>query len=104
MIIIEGSLHDGEYPITNLKLKQADIRVHIIERQFRFCILCREIEDEEHVIFYCHLYNTIRVKYDRLLSTITSIKGILNPRRDCIVEIAKLLYDIEAERNELNLQ
>ena len=63
------------------------------------CDTCNVLEDEHHVIFICPNYHVIRVKFMHLLSVNNSIESILNPRREFIVDIAKLLYEIQNVKN-----
>ena len=77
-------------------------RLHI-PRENRVCSFCNKLEDEEHVIFDCPLYHTIRLKHQQLLSTKQTITEILNPEHESIVDTATLLYDIEEERKNLKL-
>ena len=74
-----------------------------ILRKDRVCTLCNVLEDEEHVIFVCPAYHIIRNKYHQLLGINNTIEFILNPKREYITETAKLLYDIESTRKDMNL-
>ena len=74
-----------------------------VPREQRVCLTCGVLEDEQHVIFVCPLYNGIRREYDELLRNRT-ITMFLNPNRDNIVSTARLLHTIEKLRKELKLQ
>ena len=87
-----------------LKIETGRYTPPIIERRNRVCNLCGVLENEHHVIFNCPLYNCIRLKYTDLLSSENSVKKILNPSRDRIIETGKFLYEIEKEREKLKLQ
>ena len=87
----------------SLKIETQRYKRPHIPREKRVCSLCNKLEDEEHVIFVCPLYYSIRTKHQQLLSTKRNIKDILNPDHEFIVSTAKLLYDIEDERKNLKL-
>ena len=50
-----------------------------IERENRVCRTCLVMEDEEHTLFTCPLYNNIRTEHPNTFNN-TSIRTILNPR------------------------
>ena len=78
-------------------------RYQNIPRNERLCIKCplKVIEDENHVLFDCSYYNTIRMIHNYILTQYTSVKDILNPKSfDDRTKIAKYLIDIENEREK----
>ena len=96
--------------ITRWRLSSHKLRIETgryarpyIDRERRVCILCNIVEDEEHVIFVCPLYSAVRLKHRQVLSVNNTIKSILNPTREFIINIACLLHDIESSRNDMNL-
>ena len=87
----------------SLKIEtQRYCRPHI-PRENRVCTLCNKLEDEAHVIFECPLYHAVRRRHELLLAAKQNIKDLLNPEHDNIIDTAKLLYDIEHARKDLNL-
>ena len=87
----------------SLKIEtQRYCRPHI-PRENRVCTLCNKLEDEAHVIFECPLYHAVRRQHELLLAARQNVKDILNPEHDNIIDTAKLLYDIENARKDLNL-
>ena len=75
-----------------------------LPREQRVCSLCGILEDEQHVIFVCPIYNNIRLDYEELLSTNNTITMLLNPNRELVITTAKLLYDIENLSKDMKLQ
>ena len=75
-----------------------------VPREQRICLSCGILEDEQHVLFVCPIYNNIRQEYEELLTANGTVTKILNPDRDSIISTAKLLYDIEKLRKQLKLQ
>ena len=72
--------------ITRWRLSNHKLRIEtgrytrpVTPREERICILCRVVEDEEHVIFHCPIYRSIRLKYADTLSRYDSVKKSLNP-------------------------
>ena len=51
-----------------------------IPREERRCNICPSVEDEEHAIFHCGLYNNVRVKYVEIFTKYANIQEILNPK------------------------
>ena len=86
-----------------LKIETGRYSRPYVPRERRLCVTCNLLEDEAHVIFICPLYRTIRVKYTRLLIDNNGIKSILNPNNGIIIEVAKLLYEIEDLRVKLKI-
>ena len=50
------------------------------ERKNRLCTICLQIENEEHAIFLCRLYDGIRAKYYEIFSRYNVVNEFLNPR------------------------
>ena len=72
-------------------------------RDERTCGLCEAVvEDEQHVIFICPLYQRTREKYQQLLEKYESVSKLLNPTSLCDAEeVGNLLMDIEKIRKTL---
>ena len=67
-----------------------------IDRAKRICKMCLIVEDEEHVIYRCPLYDDIRKKYERLIQQKRTVISILNPKTsDEIATTANFLKEIE---------
>ena len=67
-----------------------------VDRDKRLCKTCLEVEDEEHVLFVCPLYNQVRLSHPRIFNPPNSVKTILNPTtRDVLYETANVLRQIE---------
>ena len=96
--------------ITRFRLSNHQLRIETgryarpyVHRKARVCMLCNLLGDEDHVIFVCPIYQEIRVKYTRLLMDNCSIMAIMNPNNNVIVDISKMLYDIEELRDKLKI-
>ena len=74
----------------------------IVPREERVCSMCGVLEDEQHVIFICPLYDNIRNKYEEVFANRTIAK-FLNPDSNMVVSTARLLYGIEKLRKDLKL-
>ena len=74
----------------------------IVPREERVCSMCGVLEDEQHVIFTCPLYDNIRNKYEEVVTNRTIAK-FLNPDSNMVVSTARLLYGIEKLRKDLKL-
>ena len=73
-----------------------------LDREERLCAFCNVIEDEEHAIFNCRAYDTIRINFGALLERHTTVKQILNPAdKETAEKVGLLLKLIEAERKSL---
>ena len=67
-----------------------------------FCAFCNIMEDEEHAIFNCRAYDTIRDSFRDLLQQYPTVKQILNPKdKETAEKVGSLLKLIEAERKSL---
>ena len=72
------------------------------EHDERVCVFCGVIEDEQHAIYHCRAYNTIRNDYRDLLEECPTVKEILNPQnRETAEKVGMLLKLIEGERQSL---
>ena len=98
--------------ITRWRLSNHDLRIEtgryvrpIIPRNMRFCSVCVEsVEDEEHALFYCPLYDDVRRNYTNFLECYSQITEIFNPRTVVdACQLGKLIIDIEKVRKDLNL-
>ena len=75
----------------------------IIERNMRLCKTCLVMEDEEHVLLTCPLYDTIRINNPNIFREQTSVKMILNPRTiDSLYKTANILFQIEKIHSKFN--
>ena len=79
------------------KLKIETLRYSrpFVERADRTCEQCNVLEDEAHAVFTCPLFDDVREQFQYLLSSNTNIKSILNPNRETMVDVSKLLYAIQ---------
>ena len=67
-----------------------------IPRENRLCSICFIVEDEEHVLLRCPLYQSIRINYSRIFDINTNVKSILNPKSEYdIIYHANFLQEIE---------
>ena len=72
-----------------------------IEREARLCLFCNVVEDEEHALFNCEAYDSLRIGREELLSN-RSIKELLCPKdKDMAYNVGCLLKDIEERRKSL---
>ena len=98
--------------ITRWRLSNHDLRIEtgryirpILPRNMRVCSVCSDsIEDEEHAIYHCPLYNDVRGNYRDLLERYSRVTEIFNPKSVVdACQLGKLLIDIENVRKHLNL-
>ena len=76
--------------ITRWRLSNHDLRIEtgryirpILPRNMRVCSVCVEsVEDEEHALYYCHLYDDVRRKYRSLLEQYSLVTEIFNPKTE----------------------
>ena len=77
----------------------------IIPRNMRVCSECvGTVEDEEHLLYHCPLYDDVRRSYTNLLEQYSLVTEIFNPKT--VVDachLGKLLIDIENVRKNLDL-
>lgn len=96
--------------LTRWRLSNHNLRIETgrrdpyIDRHLRVCSRCNVLEDENHAIFLCPLYQTIRQRYSDLLKTYPSIDKVLNPTTyDDSITLGRYLIAIDAKRVSLNL-
>ena len=98
--------------ITRWRLSNHDLRVEtgryvrpILPRDMRVCSNCTTVvEDEEHALYHCPLYDCVRQKYNELLERYPLVTQIFNPIDvvdACL--LGKFLIDIEKVRENLEL-
>ena len=87
-----------------LKIETGKYSRPVVQRVNRVCSICNILEDEDHVVFVCPAYQTVRTKFHRLLSTNSDIQSILNLKSELIIETVLLLYDVEKIRNDMDFQ
>ena len=72
-----------------------------IERKDRLCLFCNVVEDEDHAIFSCEAYDSLRIGREQVLSN-RSLKEILCPKdKDIAYTVGCFLKDIEDRRKSL---
>ena len=102
--IYNSYLNDDERSIiTRWRLSNHDLKIETerykkpkIERELRVCDLCEIMEDETHVLMNCPRYDSIRVKYEQLMTF--DHLSVLNPTRDKVKDSARLLHEIQELR------
>ena len=76
-----------------------------VERNRRYCQTCLVVEDEEHVLLNCRLYNRVRDKHSDLFNSTNNVKSLLNPKTtDALYKIAKVLFEIEKIHEKFTTQ
>ena len=61
-------------------LKRGDILHQELPREERICSRCPAyVEDEEHVLFQCPLYECVRVKFRDTFMKLSTVHAMLNP-------------------------
>ena len=84
----------------NLKIEKGRYTTPFTPRQDRLCVVCDELEDEEHALFVCKIHANDRVNFKSLLNR-SDVHSLLNPKSlGDASEIACFLRRIE---NNLNL-
>ena len=74
-----------------------------IPREERRCNICPCVEDEEHAIFHCALYNNVRVKYVEIFTKYANIQEILNPKNvQDAYQVGSFLLEVEKIHKEIN--
>ena len=62
----------------------------------RKCPICNEIEDEEHILFSCVIFNSVRNNFISLVRSKYSCKLLLNPCTEGdVISVGKYLTEIE---------
>ena len=95
------------YIITRWRLSNHTLQIEIgrysrpkIERGDRVCEHCHILEDEFHAIFVCPLYDSIRSKFNDILSE-RNISVFLNPAENQIQSTATFLHELERFRDDM---
>ena len=72
-----------------------------LARQDRLCTSCNALDDEDHAIFKCPNLSDTRLKFNHLLVVNNTVKKtLLNPKYEYITETAKLLKEIDNQREK----
>ena len=93
--------------ITRWRLSCFDLQVETeryrgIPHEEQLCLICNVLEDEEHVIFNCRAYDSIRTQFADLLEENVTVRDILNPqRKDDAAKVGLMLKLIEEKRNDI---
>ena len=73
-----------------------------IVREERTCAFCDVLEDEQHAIYDCRAYNTIRDDFRDILEQYPTVKQFLNPQdKETAEKVGMMLKLIEEERKLL---
>ena len=67
-------------------------------REERLCSLCNQIEDEQHVLFDCRAYDSIRTQFTTLFENNPTLHDLLNPRNRGVAEETGLLLKLIEDR------
>ena len=78
-----------------LKIETQRYSRPFVERSERKCDMCDVVEDEANAVFACPLFESVREQFQYLLSNNTNIHSVLNPSRESMVDVSKLLYAIQ---------
>ena len=71
-------------------------------REERLCSLCDVVEDEQHVLFSCRAYNTVRTQFTKLLAEHPTPRDLLNPTsKEMAEEVGLFLKLIEDQRGDI---
>ena len=98
--------------ITRWRLSNHDLRIEtgryirpILPRNMRVCSVCVDsVEDEEHALYHCQLYDDVRRKFRNLLDQYSLVTEIFNPKTVVdACQLGKFLLGIEEVRKNLNL-
>ena len=79
----------------SLKIETLRYSRPFVVRENRKCERCDVLEDESHAIFDCPIFEDVREQFQYLLSNSTDIRSILNPSRDTMVDVSRMLYSIQ---------
>ena len=80
----------------NLHIETGRYKHPKIPREERRCNICPCVEDEEHVIFHCALYNNVRVKHVEIFTKYAHIQEILNPKNvEDAYQVGSFLLEVE---------
>ena len=84
------------------ELKIETGRYEGIVREERTCAFCDVLEDEQHAIYDCRAYNTIRDDFRDILEQYPTVKQFLNPQdKETAEKVGMMLKLIEEERKLL---
>ena len=88
-----------------LRIETGRYEVPSLAQHLRLCFHCATLEDENHAIFICPLYETIRTIYIQYLNNYPSIEKVFNPSnmQDAIC-LGNFLMEIESCRRDLGLE
>ena len=93
--------------ITRWRLSCFDLKIETgrydgTPRDRRLCTICDVVEDEEHVLFVCRVYSSIRTQFHTLLQKHTTTRDLLNPtNKEAAEEVGLYLKLIEERREEI---
>ena len=62
-----------------LKIETGRREVSFVPRELHVCATCGVLEDEEHVIYNCSLYDEIRLQFQGFLQSYLEVTRVLNP-------------------------
>ena len=94
-----------KWRLSNHKLRVETGRRDLLPRSQRVCLVCQVLEDEEHVLFACHLYSGIRSKFHVFLQKYPSINTILNPSCESdATMLGTFLLEVEKLRRKIGLE
>ena len=79
----------------SLKIETLRYSRPFVVRENRKCERCDVLEDESHAIFDCPIFEDVQEQFQYLLSNSTDIRSILNPSRDTMVDVSRMLYSIQ---------
>ena len=75
-----------------------------VVREERKCVICEEVEDEEHALLKCRAHEHTRNIYSQLLLKYPGVRTLLNPQNvDDINRIARYLREIEKNMKTFKL-
>ena len=97
--------------ITRWRLSNHKLRIETgrycrpkIPRNERKCMTCNVVEDEDHVLFSCVLYDSIRVKYEDVVARRNTIHLLLNPvTTDDACKVGSFILEVELYRSDNGL-
>ena len=79
-----------------------DWTIQGVERGNRLCLFCNVVEDEEHAVYTCKAYKSIREGREELLTENPSIREPFNPKdKETAYKVGCLLKDIEDRRKTI---
>lgn len=102
--LYENNLNDkyrqiiSRWRLSSIPIKIETLRYTkpITPRSERKCTTCAVIEDEQHILFECTVFMSIRHNYSSILSRKNSVKSLLNPNNiSDVYDVANYLQEIE---------